>query len=261
LAAGVAAEQIFSPLLEPENRRRLAALRGRHAGRPAMIAGNGPSLRLDDLEAIGRSGEFVTFGFNKIYLAYDRVEFRPDYYLVEDWLVAENNAAAIDAVTGSTKLIPEIMLRFLRQTPDTTVFDLVYEFGPEFGRGLMSEDPLDLCWGASVVHTAIQWAFYMGCDPVYLIGVDFKFDVPQEQPGQILVGRDTEPNHFVPNYRNPGERWNRPMFERTAIAFAAARDYAQRTGRRIFNATRGGALEILPRVDFDTLVGTPAGPH
>jgi hypothetical protein len=91
--------------------------------------------------------------------------------------------------------------------------------------------------------------------------VDFTFDLPCEQTDQILIGRDTERNHFVANYRNPGERWNRPMFERTKIAYEAAQAYAQRTGRRVLNATRGGALEVFPRVDFDAVLAPATAPH
>lgn len=248
LALGVPEEKIESPLLEPANRRRLAALRGKHAGRPAVIVGNGPSLQIADLDVLAAS-DAVTFAFNKIFLAFDRTAFRPTYYMVEDFLVAENNAAAIDALRGMPKLFPEVLLRWVKQDDDTILFGLTHQ-DPAAGVAEFSEDPLDLKWGSSVTYTAIELAFYLGCDPVYLIGVDFKFDVPAGPLPQVLAAGG-ERNHFLPHYRQPGERWNKPMIEFTRLAYEAAYAHAQRTGRRIYNATRGGALEVFPRDDFD----------
>jgi hypothetical protein len=258
LALGVPEERICAPLLEPENRRRLASLQGKHTGQPAVIVGNGPSLRLEDLRTLHGVSDLVTFAFNKIYLAYDQVCFRPTYYLVEDFLVAENNAAAIDGVRGSTKLFPETLLRWVHQDENTVLFGLTHRLLPD-AESLFSQDPFDFKWGSSVVHTAIQWAFYLGCDPVYLIGVDFRFDIADAAAGPVLTGKG-ECNHFHPDYRPAGERWNRPMLELTRHAYAAAQAYAESTGRRIFNATRGGALEVFPRVAFDAAFASCSQP-
>ncbi len=244
-------EKLRAPLLEPDNRRRLDDLRGAHAGRPAVIVGNGPSLRLEDLDAIHRSG-MVSFAFNKIYLAYDRTPFRPTYYLVEDFLVAENNAAAINALRGTPKLFPDILLRWVEADVDTILYGMTFR-GPEFGPPGFSDDPLDFQWGATAVYSALQWAGYMGCDPVYLVGVDFSFNLSADPDQQVHVAGAAERNHFLPEYRNPGERWNKPMLAFNRDAFTLARTHAVRRGWRIFNATRGGALEAFPRVGFEAV--------
>lgn len=252
LALGVPEWKITAPLLEPKNRNRLAVLRGAHAGSPAVIVGNGPSLRIEDLEALHHAGGMVTFAFNKIFLAFARTAFRPTYYMVEDFLVAENNARAIDAIKGPTKLFPETLLRWVQADETTVLFGLTHRL-LEDAESLFSEDPLDFKWGSSVVHTAIQWALYLGCDPVYLIGVDFRFEIRDPGANAVLTGRG-EVNHFLPDYRLPGERWNRPMLDLTRHAYGAAFAYAQQTGRRVFNATRGGELEVFPRYDLDLLL-------
>jgi len=251
-ALGIADEVLCAPLLEHGNRKRLEALRGAHAGRPAVIVGNGPSLRLEDLDAIDRSG-MLSFAFNKIYLAYDRTSFRPDYYIVEDFLVAENNAAAINALRGTPKLFPDILLRWVEADADTILYGMTFR-GPEFGPPGFSEDPMDFQWGATVVYSAMQWAAYMGCDPVHLVGLDFTFALSADPQQQVHVAGAAEKNHFLPEYRKPGERWNKPMLEFNRQAFEVARAHAEKCGRRIFNATRGGALEVFPRVDLDVVL-------
>lgn len=249
-ALGIPEEKLAAPLYDTENRRRLAALKDVHRGRTAVIVGNGPSLRLADLDALAAS-DAVTFAFNKIYLAYDRTPFRPTYFMVEDHLVAENNAAAIDAVRGSTRLYRDFLLRWLQPADDAVLFGLSIE-EPKDGRVGFSVDPLDLCWGASVTYSALQLALYMGCEKVYLTGIDFTFTMPGVQPKDVLVA-GAERNHFLPEYRQPGERWNRPRPEVTQLAFEAARNHAAAHGCRIFNATRGGALKVFPRADFDAV--------
>lgn len=241
-------EKIVCPLLDPENRRKLESWRGLHVGQTAVIVGNGPSLRLTDLDALA-AADVVTFAFNKIYLAYGRTEFRPTYYMVEDFLVAENNAAEINRLRGCPKVMRDTLLRWLRPDDDTVLFGMTIA-EPREGRIEFSEDPLSFYWGASVTYTALQLAFYMGCSTIYLTGVDFNFTVPVDDASPVYRA-GFEQNHFVPEYRQPGERWNRPRPEVTQFAFEAARTLAEATGREIFNATRGGVLEVFPRVGFD----------
>lgn len=38
-----------------------------------------------------------------------------------------------------------------------------------------------------------------------------------------------------------------------SLAYKAARKYADAHGIKIYNATRGGKLEVFERVDFDSL--------
>jgi hypothetical protein len=255
---GIPDERLCTPLLEPMNRRRLESLRAAHVGRPAVIVGNGPSLRLEDLDAIHRSG-MVSFAFNKIYLAYDRTPFRPTYYLVEDFLVAENNAAAINALRGTPKLFPDILLRWVEVDTDTILYGMTFR-GPEHGPPGFSEDPLDFHWGATVAYSALQWAAYMGCDPVYLVGVDFTFTLAASADQQVHVAGPAERNHFLPEYRKPGERWNKPMLEFNREAFEVAREHAEQQDRRIYNATRGGVLDVFPRVDLEAVVASQTRP-
>ena len=40
---------------------------------------------------------------------------------------------------------------------------------------------------------------------------------------------------------------------KTEMAYQAAEKYAEEHGIKIYNATRGGRLEVFERVDFDSL--------
>ena len=55
------------------------------------------------------------------------------------------------------------------------------------------------------------------------------------------------------NYLNQGEVVNQPNLERCERAYKRAEIYSRDNGFRIYNATRGGKLEVFERVDFDSL--------
>jgi hypothetical protein len=91
---------------EATNTRGLRALAGRHRGRRGVAIGNGPSLRVEDLDRL-RGG--ITFASNKIFLAFDQVAWRPTFHSCSDILVAKNNREAINGLRpGETWTMPRL---------------------------------------------------------------------------------------------------------------------------------------------------------
>ena len=68
--------------------KALEKLRDAHAGKRVVVMGNGPSLSRIDFDDL--KGE-ITFASNKIFLAFDKTDWRPTYYSVEDDLVIIQN--------------------------------------------------------------------------------------------------------------------------------------------------------------------------
>jgi hypothetical protein len=254
-ALGIPADRIVADLVEPRNLAFLETLPGKHAGRRAFIVGNGPSLLVADLERIHETGD-IAFAFNKIYLAFGDTRFRPTYYMVDDLIVAENNADAISALKGFPKLFPDAALRYITKDPETYVFGMRFQDGTA-PVSLISETPLELCSGWTVAYTALQMALLMGCDPVCLIGMDFSYAEPAAtHDGDKVLCQSDERNHFHPGYRLNGERWLRPNLDFARRSFESARELARRKGVRILNATRGGQLDVFERVAADALFDT-----
>ena len=235
----------------------LAAYKDKHAGQRAFVIGNGPSLRMADLERL--VGE-VSFASNKIFLAFAQTHWRPTYYTVEDHLVAQQNSEAIEAITDSVKFIPHTLALHGVNFSNSLEYHLVWKDVYPNLPGCSADAMTGLHWGSTVMYTMIQMAFYMGIREIYLLGVDFSFVVPEacDTPtgGKFKVYISSgEHNHFHPDYRKPGERWHQPNLDYQEKAFLAARDFAAAHGATICNATRGGALTVFPRVSFDDLFG------
>jgi len=234
-----------------ENEKLLASLRNKHSGRRCFIIGNGPSLRIADLN---RLTDEITFAANKIYLAFDETNWRPTYYAVTDDLVAKQNYHRINALSGFTKFFPSQAIT-LWGTPfdDAIYFRYIYYVNRYPKPPGFEVDSLNKVYaGRTVLYAFIQLACYMGIREIYLIGVDFSFSEPSLKQGRMLIS-DGEPNQFHPNYRKSGEKWVEPKLDRQKLAFKKARASVEHIGGCIFNATRGGKLKVFPRVDFNQL--------
>lgn len=222
----------------------LARFHNLHLGQRAFIIGNGPSLTHTDPRRI-RNG--ITFACNNIFLLDG---FSPDYYAVEDFLVAEDRAETINALPYQ-KFFPNDLRKWLNNG---------YFFNAERSAEInwFSDDfSLLVPVNATVTYTLMQLAFYMGCDPVYLVGVDHSYRVCPDQftaTGNIFRSTTNDPNHFNPSYFGKGFRWHNPRVDRMELAYRHAETRFREEGRQLLNATDGGALEVFTRVSFEDVL-------
>ena len=236
------------------NEKQLAALKNRFEGRRCFIIGNGPSLKISDLEKLKHE---ITFAANKIYLAFDQTSWRPSYYVVTDRLVAIQNYKEINRLSGFPKLISNWALEKWHTPFKDAIYFRYQGYNTYPGPPGFADNVIDKVFaGRTVVYACMQLASYMGIKEMYLLGVDFNFTEPKNLEDGVLSS-EGEINHFHPNYRKIGEKWQAPKLDYQEKAFRVANDVITMTGGNIYNATRGGKLEVFPRVDFDTLFCNP----
>lgn len=111
---------------------------------------------------------------------------------------------------------------------------------------------MDIYWGGTVAYTAMQMAVYMGFKEIYLIGVDHNFRVSQDSNGNIKVDNSVK-DYFCDNYNSDKDELYIPNLNNSTKAYMAAKKYCDEHDVTIYNATRGGKLEVFERVDFDKL--------
>jgi hypothetical protein len=236
-------------------RRRTQTLKDRYKGHRIFLIGNGPSLNQLPLEML--AGEY-TFGVNRIYLLFDRISWRPTFYTVLDWRVGPDIAHEVNLLDGMTFFIESRYRGLLRGGTDT----YWYQSGAE---SFAYDATKPLYGGGTVMLASIQLAYYMGFNPIYLIGVDASYSVPDSvlQEGEDRFGtgvrmeltstRDDDANHFDPRYFGAGRRWHDPNVKGMVAGFTHAREALTAKGVRIYNAGVGGKLEVFERVDFESL--------
>ena len=227
------------------------AIRNRHLGQRCFVLGNGPSLKVEDLELLKNE---VTFAANKIYLCFNETQWRPTYYSVEDILVAQNCRSEIMGLSGITKIFPDHMLRYLPRRPN---HHYARWLPPDDNRSLYREFSRDLvngiCWGSTITYSMLQMAVHMGFREIYLLGLDHSYIEPTNKQDGALVS-DGEINHFHPDYRKPGEHWHMPVLDRLENSYSFARDYCDSIGVKVWNASRFSKLEVFPKVELDVVL-------
>ena len=87
--------------------KRLRMLKDTHLGEMCFIIGNGPSLSADDLEVLHKNN-VLSFGFNRIFLMFDKTNWRPDFYVSQDEKMLFNCQEDVNKLEISTKFIPLI---------------------------------------------------------------------------------------------------------------------------------------------------------
>jgi hypothetical protein len=233
------------------NEYRLRQFRNCHLGKRCFIIGNGPSLTIEDLEKI--KGE-VSYASNKIYLIFKQTSWRPTYYVAEDDKIIRDNLTEINALAGPLKLLRRLKCNKYVPKDQVAEFEMYFPDSETFPQFTLDATKPFAC-GYTVTYVAMQWAFYMGFENVYLLGVDFNYPgLKYHADGTVELPEDG--THFLPGYGSSGERFYAPKLDENLRAYALAKDIFLSNGRSIFNATRGGKLEIFPRVDFDTLFDT-----
>ncbi|TYZ27918.1 DUF115 domain-containing protein [Selenomonas caprae] len=218
----------------------------KRAERRLFIVATGPSLRLADLDRLHEKNE-LCMSVNMVYRCFDRTQWRPDYYLFEDM----HGLTEYEHEVRDLKL-PNIFLA------DTGISQWsakplgenmhVYHLSNDRVNGwprFSKEISRFVSGGRTVVFSCLQMAMYMGFKEIYLIGADCDYKgMPQD-----------EGNHFIEEYCSRTDKQPRTSFpvQETFVSYQVARHYAEEKGVKIYNATRGGKLEVFERVDFDSL--------
>jgi hypothetical protein len=229
-----------------DNQRRLSAWADRHKDQRCFILGNGPSLAGMDLSLLEH--EF-SFGLNRIYLLFEKLAFRPTFYVCVNEFVLEQFASEI-GILPMPKFLNWSHRKHFNLLDDSIGFvklslGLQDGFATDFHHSLYS--------GGTVTFVALQIAFIMGFSEVILVGIDHSF-IDKGIPNKIETrGSDVDLNHFHPDYFPKGVKWQYPDLMRSELAYTRARYEFERSGRKIWDATAGGKCPVFERVDYSSL--------
>ena len=225
-----------------------------HKGESCFILGNGPSLRAEDLTKIDEAG-IVTFGTNRIYNIFSDTCWRPTYYVCEDELILKGKEREIEEIPAKAKFIPaELRWYHGVNVKDADYYHIVYNaesinpwsFSPDIAKGIGC--------GGTVTFACMQIAAYMGFANIYLLGVDHNYQVIIDIDGNVVTD-PTAGDYFCEQYDEDIKNTAIHDMGQNTRAYLGAKGYLKaHPGSTIYNATRGGKLEVFERVDFDELI-------
>lgn len=228
----------------------LRAFKGKHRGQRCFIIGNGPSLRAEDLDKL--KGE-VCFASNMIYKIYDKTEWRPTYYCNSDGRILTKMMADQQFWDNGAQIsFFQIRCRDLFKPIklDKILFYNLVEPKNIQKPAKFSKDISKVVYDTyTVTYIMMQIAYYMGFRKIYLLGIDHNYANTVDLSGNYRSKKIKDHFYSGGNADDPIAA----QVERMELGYHAAKRFARFRNFQIYNATRGGKLEIFDRVDFNSL--------
>lgn len=234
-----------------------------HEGERVFILCTGPSISKMELAKLKDEKTIAVSGF---FLHKDCQTISPDYYCLptfEKFLgfgLATEYLRKIQESTLKTQYFFSIyekqIVDKMREYDNRCVNYVAFMSTPDFEKfNIDLTNPAPSPQSVSIM--ALEIALYMGFKTIYLLGTEHD---------SLLTGRYT---HFydysesIVSQSNPDENAQGKCktsfnFELAAIynlwkQYKKIKQIAERNGAKIYNATKGGILDVFERVDFDTL--------
>lgn len=230
--------------------KKLRELKNINSGKRCFIIGNGPSLNADDLNMLK---DEYTFAFNRIYYIFDKTEWRPTYYCIQDDKMIRNSISDIEKNIKTKYIFAPIDFKWYYNLDLQTDYYFCQKRNTLKDEVYFSEvidKSISVC--NTVTYTAIQIAIYMGFTELYLIGVDHSFNRVLDNNGKIIY--KNVKNYFCDDYDKDKSDLYIPQLGLSTKAYERALSYIDNHQNiNIYNATRGGELEIFKRKSFDSL--------
>lgn len=205
-------------------------------GRKAYICCNGPSL--NDVDPNSLRGSIV-FGLNRGYIKKDLLI---SYLVSVDTLIEQQFASEFLAVPCKA--------RFSASLDNTHHVDWTSDknflFQPEFNKPFYQ--------GHSVTITALHLAFWFGCNPVYIVGMDHFLPRTNTKTvdGNKFINMGEDSNHFDPKYFDSKVKYNYQDLNAVERSYKACYSGYTAAGRVLRNASSTTHLseDVIPRIEF-----------
>jgi len=254
----------LSPL-SPRDRHTLEAnraFRDKHKGQRCFVIGNGPSLKTQDLSPLAGEITFVMSGFWKHPIV---GKWQPTYYCFADPLFFDGSepmrqffSSLRSRIHDSTFFVPLFAGKIIREQGLLPLERINYvAFCGSLSNGRIKDVNLTkfVPGVQSTAQLGIMAAIYMGCSPIYLLGLDHDW----------LAHRGMD-RHFYEDKTVEGHPQahgdlNLISYKAEAKAvvdlwsgYEALLRLSSLRGIDILNATNGGFLDVFHRVDYEEVV-------
>lgn len=227
-------------------KKKLLQLKDKYKGKRCFIIGNGPSLTPDDLELL--KNEYC-FASNRIFYIYNSTTWRPSFYCAQDEDVFKDiSDKLIDIVPQSQNVFfVDYCKKYAPQSvisKDNVFFYKARRVAAHNKRKFSQDITKFVDGGGAITYAAMQIAKYMGFEEIYLLGVDHSYAASSYKDGMISES-DVKNSYFKGMPSNI--KLSKPNTDNTTISYIAAREFADEHNIKIYNATRGGRLEVFER--------------
>jgi hypothetical protein len=246
---------------------KVRAMKDIHKGKRAFVLGNGPSINLQDLTLLRDEITFVANWFIN-HKRFRRIN--PTYYCVSSHEMFGGWGKAPDLNADFARLVAEKQteqtfffsnrfapyLRQLGLVPDARLRSLIFD-RPKFLIDEIGTQNYELnrCMddGYTVLLTfCVPLCVHFGITDIYLLGCDCDYGLTAPTDPKAYFYRPEQHTSATTSFNSLVRIWTPggPIFQ----TYEIVANEAQQRGTRMWNATRGGRLELLPRVEYEALV-------
>jgi len=241
-----------------------------HRDQRCFVIGNGPSLRRQDLSLLTNELTFVMSGFWKHPVVR---QWQPTYYFFADPMFFDGSepmrkffsdlrsqihSTKFFVPLSSKEIIQKISLLPLEKTYFVAVRGMLE--GRVSYNGLSGRPDLARFVPGvfTVAQLALMAAIYMGCSPIYLLGLDHDWLAHRGMDRHFYNGKTIE-NH--PKAHGDLNRLSYKTDAQGVVDIWNGYEYfskvSKQEGIEIFNATDGGFLDVFERVCYRSLFLLP----
>ncbi|MGF1485100.1 MAG: 6-hydroxymethylpterin diphosphokinase MptE-like protein [Opitutales bacterium] len=224
-----------------------------HTGERCFLLGCGPSLKNLDTTLLAGEQIMATNG------AFLLDNIKPDYYVTVSHYFYQSHLDAIRGLRCKRRFLPHYLKELESDCP-TTWLNTVE--ASDYGQ-LSTEKPLrfsnephkQLFLGGTVIFACLQILLHLGYEEVILLGVDHSYSaaIQKKHKTEFWTDSASMQDHFTKNYYRKGTQVNidLPAMER---AYQLCHQAFENKGRRLYNATPGTRLTLIPKIDLEAAV-------
>lgn len=243
-----------------------------HKGERCFIIANGPSTKELDFSLLSNE---ITFTVNQMVRNPKFAELRPNYHLWADRVFFEIDESrpedmemldvikAVNKISPSTEVFYEAMARpmidkfKLKETTNVNYFQVI-GLEPRHMEKSFIDFTAPVPNYPTVVDHAILLAVYMGFANIYLLGCDCSGIVNIAMNKMKQAKESLYSFEMTENAAKRLERYSqqRSMYDELTSqaamfkAYEALDEYCKRNGAKLMNATQGGLLDCIERVNL-----------
>lgn len=216
-----------------------------HLNERCFIILTGPSLTLEDVNMLKNE---TTFAVNSCIKLFSKTTWRPNYYVITDRLVYQSIGNELE---NSDLTCPIFYsrngLRTKIKKDSALPFKALYFHhfinfltNGKSTLGWSNDISKGIADAPSCVYAVMQIAYFMGFKEVYVIGADCNYSMDNQ-------------HSKVANY-TPKVKISKNAGQHVLKAWRSIKKHLDYKDMKVYNATRGGMLELFPRVNLEDII-------
>lgn len=226
----------------------LDCLHGLHGTRKCFIVGTAPSLNKTNLSLL--KNEHV-FGVNTLYNAIDKIGRTPQYWGITDVDVFKQIGTNVLGLKTILFLTGQAGIYYLKNRDKYSHLrepviirnlgrmNYWNRFSPDLKKGVYGGRTV-------VIDSAIQPAYYLGFQEIYLLGCDCDYSKGHHYDGG---------EHVHVKEKEGGKPMSHPIDRKRVMdSYKVCKEFIEGNNRKIINCTVGGKLEVFDRMKLEDVI-------